>query len=207
MADEDGRLVNLWLPFSTENAAGIDFLEQNLPTAAYGLLGAVRLVSGQVCIEPISLYAADQFVHLTLLPSKPRRGGAGRGKKTKKAKSGGPEPTPDRQVSDGLGADATGLQIPSVSIATPLGRILVTVHAELEALVEGGIAAQRNVDLLQSAHKRLEVLGLTTWRGHLAYYCRRCGRLLAVVNPKPGTMRPEPCCMPITSPNSPRTLK
>jgi uncharacterized Zn finger protein len=184
VADEVGRLVNLWLPFSTENAAGIDFLEQNLPTAAYGLLGAVRLVSGQVCIEPISLYAADKFVHLTLLPAKPRRGGAGRGKKAKKAKSGGPEPTPDSQVSDGLGADGmgadgTGLQIPSVSITTPLGRILVTVHAELEALVEGGIAAQRNVDLLQSAHKRLEVLGLTTC-------ARSLGILLQALRAAPG---------------------
>ena len=178
VADEAGRLVNLWLPFSAENAAGIDFLEQPLPTAACGLLGAVRLVSGQVCIEPISVYVADQFVHLTLLPAKPRRGGAGRGKKAKKAKSGGPAPTPDSQVSDGraltvlsadgTGADDMGHQLPSVSITTPLGRILVTVHAELEALVEGGIAAQRNVDLLQSAHKRLEVLGLTTARGHLA---------------------------------------
>jgi hypothetical protein len=132
-----------------------------------------------VCIEPISLYAADQFVHLTLLPSKPRRGGAGRGKKTKKAKPGGPEPTPDSQVSDGMGADGTGLQIPSVSITTPLGRILVTVHAELEALVEGGIAAQRNVDLLQSAHKRLEVLGLTTC-------ARSLGILLQALRAAPG---------------------
>ncbi len=167
VADEDGRLVNLWLPFTDENAAGIDFLEQNLPTAAYGLLGAVRLVSGQICVEPISLYLTDQFVHLTLLPSKPRRG-----KKPKKAKPGAPVagPAPDIEAGNGSDGDDPGRLVPSASITTPLGRILVTVHAELEALVEGGIAAQRNVDLLQSAHKRLEVLGLTT-----------CARSLGIV--------------------------
>lgn len=162
VADETGRTVNLWLPFSDENAAGIDFLEQHQPTATVGVLGAVRLVSSQICVEPISLYLADQFVHLTLLPSKPRRGK--KPKKAKKAKAGAPAaaPVPSNEASNGSDGDDLGRVVPSASITTPLGRILVTVHAELEALVEGGIAAQRNVDLLHTAHKRLEVLGLTT---------------------------------------------
>ena len=39
--------------------------------------------------------------------------------------------------------------MPQAAVTTPLGRILVTVQAELEALVEGGIAVRRNFDMLQ----------------------------------------------------------
>ncbi len=55
--------------------------------------------------------------------------------------------------------------MPQATAATPLGRLLATAQAEVEALAESGVAARRNLDLLHSAAKRLEALGLAScWR-------------------------------------------
>ena len=46
VADDAGRTVSLWLPFTPENEAGVEFLEHHDPAATFGLLGAVRLSRG-----------------------------------------------------------------------------------------------------------------------------------------------------------------
>lgn len=166
IADEAGRIVNLWLPFTPENEAGVELLERHDPADTFGLLGAVRLVAGQVCVQPISLYVEDRIVHLTLLDPK-----AAAAKPKKKAggarNAAGPsKPNGDNDEETVVGDEEE--QMPQAAATTPLGRILVTVQAELEALVEGGIAARRNVELLRSACKRLDSLGLTACAGPLA---------------------------------------
>lgn len=160
VVDEAGRAVNLWLPFTPENEAGVAHLEHHDPAATFGLLGAVRLVAGQVCIQPISLYTEDRIVHLTLLDPKAAPSGAKPPKKARAGKTGGGSPTQETESEEEIVAGEEEETAPQPAAATPLGRILITVQAELEALVEGGIAARRDVALLRSAAKRLEALGL-----------------------------------------------
>lgn len=166
VADESGRTVNLWLPFTPENEAGVEFLEKHDPASTYGLLGAIRLVTGQVCVQPISLFTEDRIVHLTLLD--PRSAASASKSSPKTATSNAtsdPEATEDETVT---GGDEETL--PQPAVVTALGRILITAEAELEALVEGGIAIRRNLDLLHGATKRLEALGLTTCARPLAAF-------------------------------------
>ena len=160
LADEAGRSVNLWLPFTPENEAGVEVLERHDPSGTYRLLGAVRLVAGQVCIQPISLYVEDRIIHLTLPDPKPVPG-AKPAKKSGFATAAGGSSRQDAEREEEVIAGDSEEALPQVAVTTPLGRILVTVQAELEALIEGGIAARRNVELLRSAAKRLEALGLT----------------------------------------------
>ena len=156
LLDEKGRCVNLWLPFTAENEAGVELLEHYDPAATYGLLGALRLVAGQVCVQPISLYAEDRILHLTLLEKKASRRAA---KSTKIA------PKDEPGTEEEIVAGEEELAARKLAVTTSLGRILVTVQAELEALVEGGIAVRRSVELLRNAAARLDALGL-----------RRCAR-------------------------------
>jgi hypothetical protein len=156
VVDDTGHMVHLWFPFTPENERGVEYLEKHDPTNTFGLLGAVRLVAGQVCVQPISLYVEDAIVHLTLLdPKSPPT-------TTKKASPAAA--VDDEEVIAGEEEEVA----PQSAIVTPLGRILVTVQAELEALVEGGIAARRNLELLSGAAKRLDRLGLTACARPLA---------------------------------------
>jgi len=167
VADQSGRIVNLWLPFTPENEAGVEFLERHEPSDTYGLLGMVRLVAGHVCIEPISLYVEDRIVHLTLLDPKPLPGSKA-AKKSGVGKAAGGLSVEEPEAEEEIVAGDEEEVAPQVAVTTPLGRVLVTVQAELEALVEGGIAARRNVELLRTAQKRLEALGLIACAGPLA---------------------------------------
>jgi hypothetical protein len=119
------------------------------------------LVAGQVRVQPISLYADEKIIHLTLLDPKTRRGSGKRAKKARGAKAAARGVKPETERDEDLGADREEAAALPIAVTTPLGRILVTVQAELEAFVEGGLAAQRNVDLLRTAQKRLDALGLT----------------------------------------------
>jgi len=172
VADEAGRSVNLRLPFTPENEAGVEFLEHHDPAATFGLLGALRLVAGQVCIQPISLYVEDRIIHLTLLDPKSAPGATKPAKRASVPRATGGPPNQEAEGEEEIVAGEEEEAAPQAAITTPLGRILVTVQAELEALVEGGIAARRNVELLRSAAKRLDVLGLTTCAQPLAAVLR-----------------------------------
>jgi hypothetical protein len=116
-------------------------------------------VAGQACVQPISLYVEDRMVHLTLPDAKAAPAVA-------TASGGAPVPEPDSEEETIAGEEEAA--VPQAAVTTPLGRILVTVQAELEALVEGGIAVRRNFDMLQSAARRLETLGLTACARPLA---------------------------------------
>jgi len=160
VADEAGRVVNLWLPFTPENEAGVEFLEGHDTAETFGLLGALQLVAGQVCVQPISLYVEDRIVHLTLLDPKSASGSAKLVQNTSGGKASGGALDHEAESEEEIVAGEEDGAAPQAAITTPLGRILVTFQAELEALSEGGIAARRNVDLLRAAAKSLEALGL-----------------------------------------------
>jgi hypothetical protein len=152
LVDDRDRIVNLWLPYTPENEQAIDRLERHDPAATHGLLGSLRLVAGQVCVQPISLFVEDKVIQLTLDDSGPKAA-----KKTRQKVAANAHAAEEEEVLSEEDDEAA----PQASAATPLGRLLVTAQAELEALAESGVAVRRNVDLLQSAAKRLETLGLT----------------------------------------------
>jgi hypothetical protein len=147
--DELGRVIRLWLPFTPENEAAVNLLEHHDPTATTGLLGALRLVAGQLCVQPISLFVDGQVLNLNL------------------QKLGTPVPRgaqPEASTDGGddvLDAGDAGESRAS-SAATALGRLFSTAQAELESLAEGGITARRDTDLLASAARRFEMLGVST---------------------------------------------
>jgi len=149
--DEQGRATLLWLPFTPENEKAVDRLEQLDTVETTGLLGAIRLVAGQLRIQPISLFVGDRILHLDF---DEQAGAVPRniGPQMIAATSDEDELLPDDRAEDAI----------QPSAATPLGRLLITAQAEVEALAESGIMVRRNLDLLTSAAKRLETLGLTS---------------------------------------------
>jgi SWIM zinc finger len=151
--DEEGRAINLWLPFTAQNETAIKILERHDPTNTFGLLGALRLVAGRICVQPISLFAGEEIVSLNLEQSSTSAGHS----RSDKA-SGGAKELEDEEVVTGDGAETT---VESGS-ATPLGRFLITAQAEVEALAESGIAVRHDPELLTSAARRLDALGLTS---------------------------------------------
>jgi hypothetical protein len=166
VTDAAGRVVNLWLPFTPENETGVAHLERLDPAPVFGLLGAIRLVAGQVCVQPISLFVEDRIVHLTLLDPH----GAPAGPKPNKKRKAMTASSPPQQESDEeeIVAGDEEVSVPQLTVASATGRILVTVQAELEALVECGIAVRRNLDLLRAAAKQLDAIGLTACARPLA---------------------------------------
>jgi hypothetical protein len=154
LLDETGRAIGLWLPFTPENEPAVELLERHDPTATTGVLGALRLVAGQLRVQPFSLFVGGQVVHLNLQ----ERG-------TPAPPVAKPDPSARPEADERVDADDAGK--PRVSgPETALAQLLSTAQAELESLAEGGIAggiaARHNVDLLASASKRFEVLGLST---------------------------------------------
>jgi hypothetical protein len=169
LLDEAGRAVNLWLPFTPENEKAVELLERHDPADTFGLLGAIRLVAGQLRVQPISLFAGEKIIHLTLAD------GAAAGKKSPKDPSVSPrqkgrpsgEPAEDEELASEEYEEAA---LSQAAAATPLGRLITTAQAELEAIVESGIAVRRGGEMLQSAAKRLENLGLTVCSRALAAF-------------------------------------
>jgi hypothetical protein len=163
LLDESGCAISLWLPFTPENEAAVDSLERHDATATTGLLGALRLVAGRLCVQPIALFIDGKVENLNLQkPGTP----TSRGAKPGASNACDADEQPD--------ADDAGESRAS-SAATALGRLFSTAQAELESFAEGGIAARRNTDLLASAAKRFELLGLATC-------ARPLERLLATIS-------------------------
>jgi hypothetical protein len=148
--DESGRAIRLWMPFTPENEAAIDLLERHDAATTTGLLGILRLVTGQLCVQPIALFVEGEILNLNL-----QKPGTPMSCAVEPAASG------ERDTDEPLHADDLGESRISVS-ATALGRLFTTAQAELESLAESGIAARRNTDLLSSAARRLGALGLAT---------------------------------------------
>jgi hypothetical protein len=144
--DEQGRTLELWLPFTPENETAIELLERHDASQTQGLLAALRLVAGRVRVQPISLFDGDKTIHLNL--HQPAVG----------------------QVTTIIAAAAEAAEeeqlateeesLAAAGSATPLGRLLTTAQAELEGLAESGVAARRERDLLINIGKRMEALGL-----------------------------------------------
>lgn len=157
--DEDGRSVDLWLPFTEENETAVRLLEQHDACETYGLLGALRLVAGRLRVQPVSLFAGEQIVNVNLdRVSSADRGRARRGKPDDEGNS-----TPEDEAAIGGENEVT---LPSSS--TPLGRFLTTAQAEIEAIAESGIAVRHDPELLSSAAKRFDALGLSSCARPLA---------------------------------------
>ncbi len=173
--DGQGRVIPLWLPFTPENETSVDLLERHDPSGTYGLLGLLRLVSGELCVQPISLLLEDKIVHLTLEEAH--------------ATGSRPQKKNAAAVNEVPGAEEMLVKddedtVPQSTAASPLGRLLVTAQAELEALVEAGIAVRRNLDLLTNTSRYLETLGLTA--------CSRpLGRLVEALGSSSRLAEPE----------------
>lgn len=154
--DDAGRMLKLWLPFMPEYESAVDLLEKLQPEIPPAVFGALRLVAGRVCVQPISLISDDKIVHLNLDQA--------------------PAGTGVRSQGPGAAADADDEQLDSddepelqqVGAGSALSRLLVTAQAELEALAENGLAARRDLSLLVSIAKRLDALGLTACARPLA---------------------------------------
>jgi hypothetical protein len=154
LLDEEGRAIELWLPFTELNETAVEILEKHDPASTFGLLGALRLVAGRICVQPISLFAGDAIVNLNLEQRSALAGGA-----APSGQAAVREKEPERD--EVLGGDGEEELMASGS-ATPLGRFLITAQAEVEALAESGIAVRHDSELLTGAARRLEGLGLTS---------------------------------------------
>jgi hypothetical protein len=117
------------------------------PANTIGLLGALRMVAGRICVQPISLFAEGEIVNLNL-----ERTSAAAGK-TRNVKSVAGEK--ESEVEEVLAGEGEEALVQSGS-ATPLGRFLITAQAEVEALAESGIAVRHDPELLTGAARRLE---------------------------------------------------
>jgi hypothetical protein len=154
LLDEQGRAIDLWLPFTEQNETAVQILEKHDPAKTAGLLGALRLVAGRICVQPISLFAGEGIINLNLETIDTA---ATRKVAKDKIETGETEAEIDDVVGDDREED-----LKQSGSATPLGRFLITAQAEVEALAESGIAVRHNPELLTGAARRLEALGLTS---------------------------------------------
>jgi len=152
LLDEHGRMIPLWLPFSAETEIAIECLEKLTPQKGDGVLGELRLVAGQLRVQPISLITGSGVISLNL-PDAKRPSTKQRQQKQNEENSSVKEESLDED--DPAIVDLSGA-------ATPLGRLLIAAQAELEAIAEGGIAIQRDFHVLETAARRFETLGLST---------------------------------------------
>jgi len=147
------------LPFTPQNETAVEILEKHDPTNTYGLLGALRLVAGRICIQPISLFGADEIINLNLEQTSVTA-------TTRVASDKSDAAAKESDVEEVLaGADED--EPMQAGSATPLGRFLITAQADVESLAESGIAVRHDPELLKSAARRLEGLGLTSCAGTL----------------------------------------
>jgi hypothetical protein len=102
-------------------------------------------VAGQLYVQPISLFDSGTVLNLNLHKPGPSQTIA----------QEKPSAEEDELLDGETAHDAMS------GSATALGRLLSTAQAELESLAEGGIAARRNIDLVASAARRFETLGLS----------------------------------------------
>jgi hypothetical protein len=153
--DGQGRVLPLVLPYTQENQEAVSLLEQHTPAEDDAILGALRLVAGRLCIHPISVFHEDRIIHLNLETAA--------GAVTSDSRALAASPSEEEPLAD-AGNEAAA----STGSATPLGRLLITAQAELEALAEGGIAVRRDLGLLTGAAQRMETLGLLTCARPLA---------------------------------------
>jgi hypothetical protein len=151
--DEEGRAIDLWLPFTELNETAVEILEKHDPANTFGLLGALRVVAGRICVQPFSLFAEGEIVNLNL-----ERTSVTAGKARRDKVAAGEGESEREEVLAGEGEE----ELAQSGSATPLGRFLITAQAEVEALAESGIAVQHDPELLTSAARRLEALGLTS---------------------------------------------
>ncbi len=152
--DQEGRPVELWLPFTPENEPAIQRLEQHGPESTRGLLGAIRLVSGRICVQPISLFVDEQIINLNLDKAA-----------AVSQQNAGPQldeqaASPGAESDEALDEDEAGDLVQAAG-TSPLGRCLIAAQAELEAIAESGTAVRRDLELLRGAAKRFAALGLS----------------------------------------------
>ncbi len=155
--DAKGRGLDLWIPFTPDQERAVDVLEQHDPSDTHGLLGAIRLVSSRLRVQPISLFVGDGIVSLNL-DTVGAKGRASSSASRSKA----------REAAEAAAASVEGGDEPNegepridASATTGLGRLLIGALAELEAQAESGIAVRRDLTPLRDAAKRMDQLGLS----------------------------------------------
>lgn len=161
VADSAGRVLELWLPYTAESEPAIDLLEKHDPQTTQGVVGALRLRAGRVCVEPISLLVGEELIPLNL--PEPPKGGKQPAAAAPALAEATQEELPPLEEDDELPALEAGP-------ATALARVLITAQAELEAAAESGLAARRDLDLLAALAKRLDALGLAACARPLAHF-------------------------------------
>lgn len=143
--DSSGRELNLVLPNSPETADAMQVIEKSSRSNPRAVLGLLRLVSGRIIVEPVSLHGEFGVLNLTLDNSTPAPVPA-----WKKLFSGEDdiEPIEEDNLPD--------------SPATPIGLLLVAVEAELELVAEAGVSVMRDTSTLGEFASRMNSLGLAS---------------------------------------------
>ena len=168
--DEAGRAIPLWLPFRPELESAVERLEKHDASEMTGVFGSLRLVSGSLCVQPVSLFVAGKVLNLNLRPA------------------GGTAPAAVRPVGAASVEDVETIESEEEDAAqafssTAVGSLLGTVLTELELLAEGGLASRRDPEFLVGAAKRLEALGLTTCSRPLLRFLERISSTACLSEP------------------------
>ncbi len=150
IVDDTGRVLPLVLPFTDENQTAVRTLEQHDPLATYGVLGLVRLLAGQLSIQPISLITEQEIICLNL-------DGDADAKTAKKSAARSNAAGQSEEADEEAYAEAE-----IATSATPLSQMLTTAQAELEAIAESGVSVRRKRELVAQLAGRFDALGLPT---------------------------------------------
>lgn len=175
VVDEAGRVLPLWLPFTPEHAASIDYLERRQFVGTCGVFGALRIVGGQVVVQPISLLTDERIVSLNLDDDVlGKKGAASIGLAPRPtaaatpaaARSPGQSPSPADDPVAGEEESAVGddCEAPARIAGTTssgLSRAVISAMAELEAIAESGVLAGGRDERLAELAARLASLGLS----------------------------------------------
>lgn len=150
MVDQDQKLLPLILKHLTETPQAVTNMEHVDPAQLHHVLGLLKLGADGLYVEPITYFAADRAINLTLDGVARRQA----------------QPAADRSVNEDQTDDAVeeadDEQEAFTSARAPVANLLSGALRELEAIGEAGVGAPRNLDPLKAAARHCGSIGLET---------------------------------------------
>jgi hypothetical protein len=145
--DQQGLEIKLVLPHTPETAEAITSLEKRKSSNFNGLLGLLRISSGRIIIEPVTLYEKTGIFNLTLDSSAPVK---------RNWKAGLLKRVVFREEDDDVSEDQEQFD----GSVTSIGVMLTNIQSELEAITEGGVSSRYDTSRLRLLAAKSGVVGL-----------------------------------------------
>ncbi|MHB1001337.1 MAG: SWIM zinc finger family protein [Armatimonadota bacterium] len=148
--DTHGRELFLCLPNTKENESAIGRLEKWKYADIQAVFGILRLRMGQLVVEPVAIHENEGIHNLTLDFDSLKKPVNIWQSAVSILKTFVTDEEVDRDEDDS----------PINALATPVGRLIFAIEAELEMMAEGGVVSGRDLSALKRLLAKADSLGL-----------------------------------------------